>query len=100
MICDYAGDFISGLYSKNNRLVWGCMMALAKIAHMAYQPIYERLDAIVSAYESGSTITVDNSISVFAGLCKGSDEVENIVLPILLAHLKKCRPKEVAQHAE
>ena len=100
LICDYAGEFISGLYSKNNRLVWGCMTALAKIAHMAYQPIYERLDAIVSAYENGSTITVDNSISVFAGLCKASDEYENNVLPILLTHLKKCRPKEVAQHAE
>ncbi|MCL2153849.1 MAG: hypothetical protein FWH57_13045 [Oscillospiraceae bacterium] len=100
LICDYADEFISGLYSKNNRVVWGCMMALVKIVHMASQPIYEKLDAIVSAYENGSTITVDNSISVFAGLCKASDEYENKVLPILLTHLKKCRPKEVAQHAE
>ena len=100
LICDYADDFISGLYSKNNRLVWGCMIALAKIAHMASQPIFEKLDTIVSAYENGSTITVDNSISVFAGLCKASCENVETILPILLTHLKKCRPKEVAQHAE
>ena len=100
LICDYAEDFISGLYSRSNRLVWGCMMALAKVAPLASQPIYERLDAIVTAYENGSTITVDNSISVFAGLCKASDECAKMVLPILLTHLNKCRPKEVAQHAE
>jgi hypothetical protein len=100
LIRDYADDFLSGLFSRNNRLVWGCMTALALIAHLAPRPIYERLDAIVSAYERGSTITVDNSISVFAGLCKASSEYEKKVLPILLAHLKKCRPKEVAQHSE
>jgi hypothetical protein len=100
LICDYADDFISGLYSKNNRLVWGCMTALAKIAYLASQQIYEKLDAIIFAYENGSTITMDNSISVFAELCKASDEYAETVLPILLKHLRKCRPKEVPQHAE
>jgi hypothetical protein len=100
LICDYADDFISGLYSKNNRLVWGSMTALAKIAFLVPQPIFDKLNSIVSAYINGSTITVDNSISVFAGLCKAGDEYSETVLPILLTHLKKCRPKEVPQHAE
>jgi hypothetical protein len=100
LICGYAEDFISGLHSKNNRLVWGCMTALAKIVHLASGQIYEKLGVIVSAYDNGSTISIDNSISVFAGLCKASDEYAETVLPILLTHLRKCRPKEVPQHAE
>ena len=100
LICDYADDFISGLSSKNNRLVWGSMTALAQIAEIAAGPIYERIEAVVSAFESGSTITIDNSISVFAGLCKAGDGYAKEILPILLRHLEKCRPKEVPQHAE
>ena len=100
LICEYANDFISCLYSKNNRLVWGSMIALAKIVLLSSQQIYDKIDAIMSAYENGSTITVDNSISVFAGLCRANEDSAKTVLPILLKHLQKCRPKEVAQHAE
>ena len=100
LICDYANDFISCLYSKNNRLVWGSMIVLAKIAERSSQPVFEKIETVESAYETGSTITVDNSISVFAGLCKANDEYSKTVIPIILKHLQKCRPKEVPQHAE
>jgi len=100
LICEYANVFIFCLYSKNNRLVWGGMTALAKIAAHSSQLIYEKFDAVKTAYDNGSTITVDNSISVFAELCKASDEYSKTVLPILLNHLRKCKPKEVPQHAE
>ena len=100
LIAGYADEFISCLHSKNNRLVWGSMTALAKIAKHAPKPIFDRLAAVVSAYESGSVITVDNSISVFAGLCEADESYAKEVLPILINHLQKCRPKEVPQHAE
>jgi len=100
LICEYADDFINCLNSKNNRLVWGSMTALAKISELAAGSIYENIGTVISAYEKGSTITIDNSISVFAGLCKAGEEYEKAVLPILLKHLETCRPKEVPQHAE
>ena len=100
LVSEYANDFLSALYSKNNRLVWGSMTALAKISEIASESIYEEIRAVISAYENGSTITVDNSISVFAGLCKANDDYAKDVLPILINHLEKCRPKEVPQHAE
>ena len=100
LIGGYADDFIRGLKSSNNRLVWGSMTALAKIAAIAPRPIYERLGEVISAYENGSTITVDNSVSVFAGLCKADAGYAKTVTPILLRHLAACRPKEVPQHAE
>ena len=76
------------------------MTALAKISEIAGKTIYENIEAVISAYEKGSTITIDNSISVFAGLCKAGEDYEKAVLPILLKHLETCRPKEVPQHAE
>ena len=100
LIADFADDFITALSSKNNRMVWGSMTALAKISEIAGKTIYENIEAVISAYEKGSTITIDNSISVFAGLCKAGEDYEKAVLPILLKHLEKCRPKEVPQHAE
>jgi len=100
LIACYTDAFIPCLRSKNNRLAWGGMTALAKIAHLAPVPIYKNLQTVLAAYENGSIITVDNSISVFAGLCQAGTEYEKEVLPIIIKHLKNCRPKEVPQHAE
>ena len=100
LITDYVDVFISHLRSKNNRLAWGSMTALAKIAELTPEPIFEKLSLIVATYKDGSVITVDNSISVFAGLCKADDSYAKEVLPILINHLQKCKPKEVPQHAE
>jgi len=58
------------------------------------------VDIIERAYKNGSVITVDNSISVFAELVKVDKKYEKKVFPIIIEHLRKCRPKEVAQHAE
>ena len=100
LVAGYADEFIACLKSKNNRLVWGSMTALAKIAEIAPAPILAKLAVVITAYEEGSVITVDNSVSVFAGLCKADDDCAETALPILLKHLQKCKPKEVAQHAE
>lgn len=100
LIAGYANDFIAGLRSKNNRLAWGSMTALAQIAEAAPEPIFAKLPIVIAAYEDGSVITVDNSVSVFAGLCKAGENYTKTVMPVLLNHLQKCRTKEVPQHAE
>jgi hypothetical protein len=99
-ISEYAGNFVQLLKSKNNRLVWGSMTALSKIVSFNPDEIFQNLDIIVKAYEKGSVITVDNSISVFAELAKADKKYEKKVFPIIIEHLEKCRPKEVGQHAE
>ena len=76
------------------------MTALSKIVSLNPDVIYKNLDIIVRAYEKGSVITVDNSISVFAELVKANKKYEKKVFPIIIGHLEKCRPKEVGQHAE
>ena len=100
MIAEYADVFINLLNSSNNRLVWGSMTALASIAELVPEAIHERIALLLQALENGSVITVDNCVSVLAGLCKANEKYKEELFPVLLEHLKTCRPKETAQHAE
>jgi hypothetical protein len=100
LIADFVEDFITALSSGNNRLVWGSMTALALVTPFKPEAVYDRLNEVISAYKKGSVITVDNSISVFAELCKANGDYRAKVFPFLLNHLANCRPKEIPQHAE
>ena len=100
LIQEYVSVFLSLIKSKNNRLVWGAMTALACIVPWKANEIYNNIDVVKMAYQEGSVITVDQSISVFAKLCKSDKEYEKTIFPFLMEHIRTCRPKEVAQHAE
>ena len=100
LISDYVEEFIELLHSKNNRLVWGSMTALVFVSKVNAKSVFEHLEAVKLAYKNGSVITVDNSISVFANLCNANKKYMEIVFPIIINHLHKCRTKEVPQHSE
>ncbi len=100
LISSYADDFIKLLKSRNNRLVWGAMMALSAVADKNPGSIFKNLDLIFFAIKNGSVITMDNGISVLAKSGSANKEYERKILPFLLKHLETCRPKEVPQHSE
>ncbi|MBW8383495.1 MAG: hypothetical protein K0M69_13365 [Youngiibacter sp.] len=100
MISEYAVVFLKLLGSRDNRMVWGAMAALASIARDNADLIFLRLTHITEAMETGSVITVDNAVKVLAGVASKSDEYTAVIFPKLLKHLRLCRPKEIPQHAE
>ena len=100
LIALYAKEFIQLLTSSNNLLVWGGMTALSQITDLAHGIIYDNIDKVLYALKNGSVITVDNAVSVMAKLCTVNSTYKKHLFPILMEHLRKCRPKEVAQHAE
>lgn len=100
LIADYALDFIQLLRSRNNRLVWGSMTAISKIVFLKPKEIFENIETVIKAYENGSVITRDNSISVFTELARADKHYEKIMVKKIIEHLESCRPKEVGQHAE
>ena len=100
LIADYAEDFVKCLKSKNNRLVWGGMTALAEVAKANPDAVFKHLDEIKKAKETGSVITIDNAISTLAYTATGNDKYNRAIFPYLLKHLSSCRPKEVPQHSE
>jgi len=100
LITDYAGDFLKLLKSRNNRLVWGGMIALSTVADLKADEIFPHNDEIIKVMEKGSVITVDNGVKTLALVASKKDEYRKAIFPYLLDHLKTCRPKEVPQHAE
>lgn len=100
LIAPYVDDFAKLLKSKNNRLVWGGMTALAEASKADPDAVFPHLETIKKAKETGSVITVDNSISALANTAAGSRKYSEVIFPLLLKHLSTCRPKEVPQHAE
>jgi hypothetical protein len=100
LIANYAEDYVRLLHSKNNRIVWGSMIALATIAHLKADLVYKHSDEIKAIMEQGSVITVDNGVKALAGVASVKAAYRNKLFPFLLNHLATCRPKDVPQHAE
>jgi hypothetical protein len=100
LIADYAEDFMGLLKSRNNRLIWGGMTALAEVAKVNPDAVFTHLDEIKKAKETGSVITVDNTVSTLAWTAAANDKYNKAIFPYLLKHLSGCRPKEVPQHSE
>jgi hypothetical protein len=100
LIADYADDFLKLLKSKNNRLVWGSMTALAAIATLKADVIAKHLNDITGAMNTGSVITVDNGVKTLALVASTKDTYRRKIFSYLLKHLETCRPKDVPQHAE
>jgi len=100
LIADYVEDFLKLLKSRNNRLVWGGMIALSTVAPLKADVIFVHLRDIRRAMEQGSVITVDAGILTLVHIASANEEYGQIIFPYLLEHLQTCRPKDVAQHAE
>ncbi|MFJ8066385.1 hypothetical protein ACIQYS_17435 [Psychrobacillus sp. NPDC096426] len=100
LISKYAHTFIKLLKSRNNRLVWGGMTALATIAELASEIIMAHLDTLKSAMKIGSIITTDKGVLTLAKLAAVSKENNDVIFPFLLQHLEDCRTKEIPQHSE
>ncbi len=100
LIADCAEDFVKLLKSRNNRLVWGAMIALGTVAGLKADTIFAHLAEIQKAMDEGSVITVDNGVQTLALAASKAAKYNKAIFPYLLRHLKTCRPKDVAQHSE
>lgn len=100
LIADHAAEFLRLLRNRNNRMVWGSMIALATIASLRPDELFQQRQRIQDALAEGSVITVDNGVKVLAAVAAASDAYRADLLPYLLQHLQTCRPKDAPQHAE
>jgi hypothetical protein len=99
LIAEYHNFFIKLLKSKNNRLVWGAMIALKTISKIKSKEIFENLSVILEVTEKGSVISNDNGIGILINLAK-KQELYNDVFPLLMEQLAKCTPKQLPMYAE
>ena len=100
LVAAYADDFLKLLGDRNNRLVWGGMIALSTIAGIAAEQIYPHVADIQRVMQSGTIITIDAGVLALSRLAATNDERRTALLPYLLNFLRNCRPADVSRHAE
>ncbi len=100
LIAEYVETFLELLKSKNNRLVWGGMIALSTIAGLKAPFLFEHREELKKAIDNGSVITVDRGIKALAQIAAQNEQFQKELVPYLLHHLQTCRPKDVPLRAE
>jgi hypothetical protein len=100
LIADYVDDFLKLLKSKNNRMVWGAMIALATIAARKPREIWKSVDDVIVATEHGTLITQVWGLKALARVAAANKRYRDKLFPILIQHLKTCIPRDVPTHAE
>ena len=100
LIAPYLNDFLELLKSKNNRMVWGGMIAIAAIAAEKPDEVFNHMTEIQFVTDRGSTITIDNGIQTMAVVASSSEKYSTALFPYLLSHLGNCRTADVPRMAE
>lgn len=100
LIVDYFDQFLYHLNNRNNRMVWGSMIALANIAALVPQKIMDNFDLIQKKTDEGSLITHVWGIYVMINCCKGKKHFKEKLYPLLLDYCRKCRPIDFAKRVE
>jgi len=100
LVAPYATDFVKLLKSRNNRLVWGGMIALSTIGALAADELFPHVAEIQKAMDDGSVITRDAGVLALAGIASTDPRYNAEIFPYLLEHLRTCRPQDVPQHSE
>jgi hypothetical protein len=100
LIADHVGDFLLLLRSKNNRMVWGAMIAIATVSTVKPKEIWKSIDDVLRAVENGSLITVVWGVKALAGVASTSKAYRAKLFPALMKQLRSCIPRDLPTHAE
>jgi hypothetical protein len=100
LVADYVEDFLRLLKSKQNRMVWGAMIALGTVASKRPQEIWAKIDDVIQALDQGTVITIVWGVKVLAAVAAADESYSRKLFPILIAQLHKCIPRDVSTHAE
>lgn len=99
LIAPYLNDFGNLLTSKNNRLIWGAMIAIDTITSVDPKGVYELLPYIQKTIDKGSVITIDHGVGILAKLSAHQD-FSRKSFPLLVEQLAKCPIKQLPMYAE
>ena len=100
LIADHWAVFLDLLASKNNRLIWGGMIALSTIADLRAADLFPHANEIQQAVEEGSVITQDSGIRALSAIAAHQEDYRSALLPYLFDRLAACRAKDLPKHAE
>lgn len=99
LIAPHVDSFVALLSHKNNRLVWGAMIALDTITALRPKEVHAVLPTILAVADAGSVITNDHCVGILVGLA-GLDAYRAEVFPILLQRLLKSPVNQTPKYIE
>ena len=99
LIGPYLDNFLALLSSKNNRLQWGAMTALAEIARINPGGLFPHLPVILDAADRGSVITRDQSVNILIALM-GHPEFAKDSAFLFSEQLAKSPDQQFSMYAE
>lgn len=100
LIATFADTFLELLKSKQNRMVWGAMIALSTIAKLEADKLFLNKDLLLEIIKEGTVITQVSGIKTLAGIASVKNEYKKELLPVLFDYLEKCRPVDFATRTE
>jgi hypothetical protein len=100
LIADYVDGFLKLLLDKENRMVWGAMIALASIADRRPKEIWQKIEDVKCVTNRGTVITLVWGVRTMARVAAASPRYRKVLFPILLGHVRTCIPRDVPTHAE
>jgi hypothetical protein len=100
LIAGYVDDFLSLLRHKNNRMVWGGMIALSTIASLQADKIFPHQEEIKKVMQAGSVITNDAGMKTLTEIAARKEEFGIRIVPYLLERLADSRAVDAPRYAE
>ncbi len=99
LIAPYLEDFLGLLESKDNRLQWGAMTALASLAVVKPKELFNQLPLVLQAAESGSVITRDQALKLMIALY-AQEEYAEMLFPEMLEVVIRSPENQLPMYAE
>lgn len=100
LIAPFVNNFLALLKNKDNRKVWGAMIALGTIADLAHEQIAPAIDEVLTAIQKGSLITIVWGVRVLAKTTAHKPNLESRVLLEMINILQICLPRDIPTHLE
>lgn len=100
LITDYVPEFLILLSSKENRMVWGAMIALACIAYLKPDGIFSRIDIVILTTRKGTVITKVWGIRTLSRVAAANPSYKSRIMPFLLEELQIYLSRDIPTHLE
>ena len=99
LIVPHVDVFFDTLKSRENRMVWGSLMTLAKICKAQPDAVAQRLDLVLAVADAGSVIAKDQAIEILATL-KSVQDHAGVASRELFDRLRGAAINQLPKYAE
>jgi hypothetical protein len=99
LIALHLDAFVALLSTRDNRMLWGALVALSTLAESHPRELAAHLDAILAAADRGSVIAKDAAMKTLSAL-NAVPDLNRKITPILLERLETAAVNQVPMYAE